>query len=216
MNKESTIRARRTPKQKRSHDMVDVILDATAQVLMEEGYEKATTNRIAAKAGVSIGSLYQYFPNKEALVLELNNRYGRRELMLLKSKFQKISDAPLPVAIRELIKAMVDLHSSEPKLHKVLVEQVPRIGDRERIKEIDDEIHNLIKDSLMGRNTPTSPEELDMIIFVIFNIVETLTHQAVLYHEELLKNDRLTDEISSLVALYLNFKANENENRNPS
>lgn len=59
---------RRKPRQSRSRATVDAILQATAQVLVRDGYQKATTNRIAERAGVSVGTLYQYFPNKDALV----------------------------------------------------------------------------------------------------------------------------------------------------
>jgi AcrR family transcriptional regulator len=65
---------RKLPQQGRSRETVDALLEATAQLLVRDGYDKASTNKIALKAGVSIGSLYQYFPSKEALVSELLER----------------------------------------------------------------------------------------------------------------------------------------------
>src|SRR3546814_9174202 len=59
---------RKLPRQERSKATVEAILIAATQVLIEDGYERATTARVAERAGVSVGSLYQYFPNKEALV----------------------------------------------------------------------------------------------------------------------------------------------------
>jgi AcrR family transcriptional regulator len=67
-------RPRKIPRQARSHATVQVILDATALLLVDEGYEQATTNRIAERAGVSIGSLYQYFPNRESVVAAVAHR----------------------------------------------------------------------------------------------------------------------------------------------
>lgn len=64
-------RPRKLPKQERSRVTVEAILDATALVLVREGYDRASTKRVAGVAGVSIGSLYQYFPNKESLVAAL-------------------------------------------------------------------------------------------------------------------------------------------------
>lgn len=74
---------RKQPKQARSQRRVDQILDGAAQIFAETGYEHATTNAIAARAGVSIGSLYQFFPNKEAVMDALTERYteGMREIM---------------------------------------------------------------------------------------------------------------------------------------
>ena len=69
---------RKSASQKRSQATVETLLDATARVLTREGYDRASTNRIAAKAGVSVGSLYQYFPNKEALVAALVARHNRK------------------------------------------------------------------------------------------------------------------------------------------
>ena len=67
---------RRLPRQQRSQALFDAILEATAQVLVEHGYAGANTNLIAERAGVSVGSLYQYFPNKDALVAALHERHA--------------------------------------------------------------------------------------------------------------------------------------------
>ncbi len=69
--------ARKQPAQRRSHHTVDRILDAAAHVFAERGYTATTTNHVATEAGVSIGSLYQYFPNKDALLGALEERHLR-------------------------------------------------------------------------------------------------------------------------------------------
>ena len=68
-------KSRRKPKQERAVALVDAVVEATAQILREGGPEAATTNRIAERAGVSIGSLYQYFPNKTALYTAVSERH---------------------------------------------------------------------------------------------------------------------------------------------
>jgi len=208
MTKKPTGKQRRIPQQRRSQAMVTAILDATAQVLISEGYDRATTNKIAAKAGVSIGSLYQYFANKEELVGALNTRLGTQEMNLIRERWRDIDGEPLTVIIREAVKVMVESHHIEPELHKVLVEQVPRVGELEKINEIDRQIQTLIREKLLQFQPRfrEAEEEIDLIIFVVFNIVETLTHQAVLYRPELLADERLTDEISRLIELYLQDK----------
>jgi AcrR family transcriptional regulator len=200
------IRPRKQPKQRRSMAMVDAILEATAQVLIQDGYERATTNKIAAKAGVSIGSLYQYFPNKEALVAALNTRLGLSELEMIRAKFAEIGNLPVPQAIAALVTSMVELHRMEPRLHRVLVEQVPRVGDLKKISEIDDRIRDLMR-AYLDRQYPELPaDELNLMIFVIFNVVETLTHNAVLHHPELLTDGRLAADICRVVEAYLSQK----------
>lgn len=207
MSRTPLIRPRKQPKQRRSMAMVDAILEATAQVLIQDGYERATTNKIAAKAGVSIGSLYQYFPNKEALVAALNTRLGLLELEMIRAKFAEIEGQPISQAIATLVTAMVELHRLEPRLHRVLVEQVPRVGDLKKISEIDENIRDLMRDYLGRRYPKLPPAELNLTIFVIFNIVETLTHNAVLHHPELLTDDRLAADICGVIEAYLVQKA---------
>jgi len=76
MTRRPATKPRKSASQARSRQTVDVLLEATARVLIKEGYDKTTTNKIAAVAGVSIGSLYQYFPDKPAVARALAERYG--------------------------------------------------------------------------------------------------------------------------------------------
>ena len=110
MNRATLHEPRKRPKQRRSQITVDAILEATARVLVHEGYEKASTNRIAKVAGVSIGSLYQYFPSKESLVLALIEHHCEDMLKLLVESSVKLASAPLDQAIRTYVKAMLAAH----------------------------------------------------------------------------------------------------------
>jgi len=116
------------PKQARSRETFEAILRAAAQVFERSGYAGATTNRIAERAGVSIGSLYQYFANKDAILVALAERHlqqGNEHLAPLLAAF-----AADPPAVREglelLVSAMVELHADTPCLHRVLFEECPR------------------------------------------------------------------------------------------
>src|SRR5258708_25721914 len=97
---------RKKPKQGRSQATVDAILVATARVLCETGYDRASTNRIALAAGVSVGSLYQYFPSKEALVAALAERHVDEMTSLVKSKLAEVRAVPLHDAVETMIGAM--------------------------------------------------------------------------------------------------------------
>src|SRR5258708_24465090 len=118
---------RKKPSQSRSRDTVAAILDAAAQVFAESGYAAATTNHIARRAGVSIGSLYEYFANKDALLVALTERHVDEAERELTVELRTLAAAPLPLArmIERLVRAMVDLHARDPLLHRVLFEQAP-------------------------------------------------------------------------------------------
>ena len=77
MARKLQINPRKLASQERSRATVDALLEATTRVLLKEGYDRASTNRIAEVAGVSIGSLYQYFPSKEALVAAVIDRHAQ-------------------------------------------------------------------------------------------------------------------------------------------
>ena len=95
---------------------------------MKEGYDQATTNRIAEVAGVSIGSLYQYFPSKEALVAALIDRHTQELSQVTRNALVRMAASPIEVAAREFVSVAIDAHRVNPKLHAVLTEQIPRVG----------------------------------------------------------------------------------------
>jgi AcrR family transcriptional regulator len=119
---------RKAPRQQRSQETYDAILDAAAQLFERLGYAAATTNKIAERAGVSIGSLYQYFPNKDALLYALGERHVRVLMERLEELFGTLRENPpeLEDGIRLLYEALADLHRQDPHLHRLLYDQAPR------------------------------------------------------------------------------------------
>jgi AcrR family transcriptional regulator len=115
---------RKRPRQARSLATVDAILTAGAQVLGRRGWEGFTTNEVAEAAGASIGSLYQYFSNKRALLEAITTRHFADILAVLR----RIDDAtvPLPGRVDRLVQGMIAVHSLNPAVHRVLMEEAPR------------------------------------------------------------------------------------------
>jgi AcrR family transcriptional regulator len=194
---------RKAPRQARSRATVDAILTATAQILVEEGYDKATTNTIARRAGVSIGSLYQYFPNKEALVTALCERHLHDTTRVLMGAIETLKDAPLPEAIRRLIDVLLRIHAVEPELHRVLIEQVPRLSGFEAITQIDRVLIDMIRTNLSKRVEALRPRDLELAAFILVHGVQGVTHAAVLDRPDALHDDVLATEITDLVLRYL-------------
>jgi AcrR family transcriptional regulator len=100
MRSDTSTKPRKLPTQDRSKETVEAILQATALVLKREGYDRASTRRVAEVAGVSVGSLYQYFPNKESLVVALYNRHLRELISMFEVRFEESVRARLPESIR--------------------------------------------------------------------------------------------------------------------
>lgn len=197
---------RKTASQERSRLTVDALIEATARILMKEGYDRASTNRIADAAGVSIGSLYQYFPGKEALVAAVIDRHTQGMMQVVRNALVKVAMRPIEEAARELVRVMIDAHRVNPKLHRVLVEQVPRVGRLDNIQAIDREAYALVRTYLEAHRDELGILDTDMAAFVCVTTVEALTHAAVVHHREVLSDERanaFVDEVTALILRYL-------------
>jgi len=197
---------RKTASQERSRLTVEALIEATARILMKDGYDRASTNRIAEAAGVSIGSLYQYFPSKEALVAAVIDRHTQGMMQVVRDALVKVAMRPIEEAARELVRVMIDAHRVNPKLHRVLVEQVPRVGRLDNIQAIDREAYALVRAYLEAHRDEVGIADTDMAAFVCVTTVEALTHAAVVHRREVLSEERATvfvDEVTALILRYL-------------
>jgi AcrR family transcriptional regulator len=197
---------RKQATQARAVGTVDVILKATARILMKEGYDHASTNKIAAAAGVSIGSLYQYFPSKEALVAALAERHIQDMKAILREKVPRLLALPFEEAIEQVVRLMVEAHAVDPKLHKVLVEQVPRVGKLHEVEGMEREMIELTRAYLESKRAELDVEDLDLSAYIVVGMVESLTHAAVLTRPELL-GEAFIREVTRAVVRYLSPRA---------
>lgn len=119
---------RKQPTQARSRATVAVILEAAARILAERGYAAATTNAVAKRAGVSIGSLYQYFPTREALVAAVAAEHAEAVKARVERRLAEAVGSSMAETARALLGAVIDAHAVNPALHRVLDEETPRLG----------------------------------------------------------------------------------------
>lgn len=203
---------RKLPQQDRSRVTVEAILEATTHILTEEGYDKANTNCIAKRAGISIGSLYQYFPNKESLMAALMEQHSNEIAELVESKLKDLFDAPLETAIPELVKAVIAAHAINPRLHQVLNEEIPRSERLQQMQKADERIGKLLRAYLARWSDYPSgemalprihPQNLEMTVFILSRTVESLCHAAVIEQPGFVSNSQFEQEVSNLLLLYL-------------
>jgi AcrR family transcriptional regulator len=199
----SNATARKKPYQDRAKATVEAILTATARVLIKDGYDGASTNRIAAAAGVSIGSLYQYFPSKEALVGTLLDRHMAEMVAVFEETVQRVAGAPLDVATCELVKAMIHAHAIDPKLHKIFAEQLPRHGRLQRIGEIESYVADRLRVYLEMHRASLRPKNLDLAVFLLVQLVESAGHGTILGPRHQFDADELAQEVSDICLSYL-------------
>jgi AcrR family transcriptional regulator len=194
---------RKSPTQARSRATVDVILAATARLLVKHGFDRTSTNQIAEAAGVSIGSLYQYFPSKEALVAALMERHVEEMRALAFAQLDEVRGLPLPAAVHVMIEMMLRAHAVDPALHRVLMEQVPRTGRLGKRDDFEREILAAVTAFLASRKSELGVVDVEMAATIVVASVEAITHGAVLHRPDALLDSRLTDELTAMVVTYL-------------
>lgn len=123
-----SVSSRKQPQQARSNELVAAILDAAVQVLAKEGGQRFTTARVAERAGVSVGSLYQYFPNKAAILFRLQSDEWRRTSELLRSILEDRARPPL-MRLRALVHAFIRSECEEAAIRTALSDAAPLYRD---------------------------------------------------------------------------------------
>ena len=204
----SQLKQSRSPKQQRSQFTVAAILEAATHVFSEKGLKKATTNEIAERAGVSIGSLYQYFPNKQALITELTQQHLTQMQEQITAGMEGSLELDLKESIEQLVRLTIDVHSANPDLHRVLLEDSKELLAESVIEEFESAILNLIHGYLVILLGEDNARKLDIVGFILLNSLETLTHKAVLEthkYPRLLQEDKeaYIEEITWLLTRYL-------------
>lgn len=206
MARKPLTKPRKHASQQRSRATVDALVEATARILVREGFDKASTNRIAEVAGVSVGSLYQYYPGKEALVVAVIERHNQDIMQVVRGALAEVAAQPIEKGVRRLVAAAVEAHRIDPKLHRVLAEQIPRTGRLENVEAFNRETHALFRAYLEDHAGEIRMTDLELATFVCGTSIEALTHTAVLHHSGMLSDEAvgtLVDETTRLVVGYL-------------
>ena len=167
---------RREPKQQRSRQTVDAVLEAVRLVVKRHGTQAITTNRIAEAAGVSVGSLYQYFPDKRAIFTELHDRHVDEVRRLITQTTTDCASAPLEDFARELVLGLVDAHTESAELHDVVAAAVPQSALSFR-----NALHQTFGQVLARADDPErySRDAAERMLFVLPRMVESLVHGGV-------------------------------------
>ena len=197
---------RKAPSQDRSRATVDVILDAAARILVKGGYTAFTTNRVAEMAGVSVGSLYQYFPNKEALLGQLMRRHVEELERGIAAITEGAEKRPLGETVRALIEDNVRAHLIDPELHRVLSEEVPRLGPLDWRSAFGERCALRVRRALEVRRSELAIADLDLAVYLVTRTVETAIHDGVAMRPGDLRSGALAEELTRMIVGYLTGK----------
>lgn len=191
-------------KQDRAKATIDTILQGAARVLIKDGYEGTNTNRIAEVAGVSIGSVYQYFTNKEEIIGELIESHIQKLMDVFVENYNTLSSVSLKDGIRILIRSMIEARSVEPKLQRVFDEQLPKIGKLSRLlREYEKQAVEMISKYLESKKKEVAIKNIEMAAFISVHSVESVILVALNNGHDILTGGHLEDELTNLIVRYL-------------
>jgi AcrR family transcriptional regulator len=197
---------RKAPAQARSRATVDVILEATARVLARRGYAGANTNLIAETAGVSIGSIYQYFPNKAALVSALQDRHEAEMHALVRGIVQSEPTGRIDGVVAALVRALMAAHREQAALMAVLEGEFKFHDTARDDVATEQKIIRLLRDWLRRHRSAITVKNLDLAAHVVFDTLVSLVHRAILEPPPRARPAELEAEITALVMGYLTVK----------
>jgi AcrR family transcriptional regulator len=181
--------------------MVERILDAGRQVLIERGYDGATTNRIAEVAGISPGSLYQYFPNKEAIIAAIVDAHTDHVVRSVTTRLVEQVGQPEDLgSLREVLAILLDAMAEQPELLRALIEHTPRLGLGNKIADFEQRVGELAIAHLRLRPQPI--HHADTRIWIAVRAVEHLSIRYVLDRPDI-DHDEFLDELAALMASYM-------------
>lgn len=193
---------RRRPRQRRAQQTVDAVLDAVVRVLKREGFSAVTTNRIAEVAGVSIGSVYQYFRDKRAIFVALHQRHIDQIDRMVETKLIEHATSSLDDVMRAMIEGMIDAHITDPELYELLATEVPHRADGTRDFAV--RLHGAFRLALSSRaHELKKGRDLDTMVFIVANMVESLSHAALFRRPRSLSLAAAKAEVVRAVLAYL-------------
>jgi AcrR family transcriptional regulator len=204
--KKTSVMPRKLPAQDRSRATVTAILEAAARILVKDGYDAFTTNRVAEKAGVSIGSLYQYFPSKEALIIELQRRHLREIEQGIEEMASQSTSAPLAEVIRAAVERTVRAHLVNPALHRVLSEEMPPVGHNDWEASFDRRAMEIMRRLCRAWQADIIVPDPDLAAYVVMRAVEATVHDAVSDRPQDVKSGALAEEVTRMIVSYLTGK----------
>jgi AcrR family transcriptional regulator len=194
---------RKSPRQSRSAVTVAAILDATARILVERGYAATSTNAVAERAGVSVGSLYQYFPNKDALIAALHTRHVEQMRAVIEGALTRAMDVSIDDGLAEIVDAAVEAHRIDADLHRVLEQQLSGLGVVDAHDKFDEVLQERVVALLARHRAVLAVTDLRLAAFMLVHSMHGLIHTIVVTRPRGVSLKTATAEIVHMARAYL-------------
>lgn len=195
-------RPRATPRREPGKRIVEAILQSAMAVLARDGFQRLTTNRIAEQAGVSIGSVYQYFPDKHAIVTAMGRALEHRALELFERAAAVAPERTIADVVGLLVRGLADESFGRLAVRREILRQVPRAWLADASDRVDHAVRSALAGLLSSRGDVRAGDP-ELMAFVSMHAVEAVLEAAVMHRPELLARDDFQRELVQLAVAYL-------------
>lgn len=194
------------PRQDRARATVDALIQATELLLVEEGWGALNTNRVAQRAGVSIGTLYQYFANKEAMVGLMVERFVTEQQDLLGERLMSlvVQSQDFETLLPEIVQALMATHQERPELSRALFMHVPASAQLGLISIWTRRSRELVILALqMGKEMVREDLDVEMAAHLLVTALHGIIYSTIIEDPALLSDERLLGEMSTMILNFL-------------
>lgn len=200
----SNITPRKQPRQERAQATVDAILTASAKILRQHGYDGLTTNKVADAAGVSVGSLYQYFPGKDALVTATLLSFGERQQKRLFAALAAVQAEPIAIVIQTVVQTLMEISEADRELSMVLMNQIPMVGELgEIVAYFQERVTEPIQAFLEARRGDLAVKNIRAAAFILSHTVQPLLQRMQFSGMSKTERTEVFDELTEMITGYL-------------
>lgn len=194
---------RKGPRQQRSRVTVDSIMQATLELVGKDGFHALTTTRIAARAGISVGSLYEYFPNREAILLSLFESTSSAVANSARRIVLDILDLPVEQGIPKSIEALLSVHGANKLVLLDLVSEMPELKLAHHPVSYDNLVRSSVSTYLQHLGADLSPKEMERRLFFIKQILMGCIRQYLQHPPTRTSRREFIDDLSRILVPYI-------------
>ncbi len=200
---EAELAPRKVPQQQRAQFTVDCILKAAESIIVKSGYDAATTNNIAEVAGVSIGSLYQYFASKEAIAAALVESAVMNATEVLRDCLIENMAKPLEESARQIIRTILETRKQYSFIFLRLPREVPKLGRLSRNVTTEKFLYNTIRAYYQHHRTEIGVEDIEVAMFVSEHIIVGSIDAYLNNNAPVITDEQLVEQLSDAFVKYL-------------
>lgn len=194
---------RKIPRQRRSKATVDAILQAAARVLMDLGYDRATTNVIAERAGVGVGSVYEYFPGKEAIFAALMQQVNAQMFETMMTHIGDYQNLPPERVLHRVVEARVMSVCEQAQLYAALRDEIPHHVTAHQTDIMIDTFQAVSTAFLEAYEAQVRPQRADLVSDVAMRTMYAIVEDLAIYAPEKLNDQEYIDELKHLISRYV-------------